>query len=140
TFTGLDYGGSSAATGWPVWDDESGTTTTELCSATCPSGATPPPPVAGSYTLHVKTTSDFGGVYQAFPLTSLSTASMYLNVVSGTVAAELLGPSSGTGWLATPGSYPGVFLNPNGGAYNEIILYSWGAPAEFYVDAVAVAP
>ncbi|MGO9339722.1 MAG: hypothetical protein ACLPY1_19655, partial [Terracidiphilus sp.] len=62
SFSGLYDGGTSAATRWEIWNNASGTTTTELCSTTCPSGSTPPTPNQGAYTLHVKTTSAYAGI------------------------------------------------------------------------------
>jgi hypothetical protein len=140
SFTGSKYGGSSAATGWPVWNNLSGTTTTELCTATaCPSGSTPPAaPIDGVSTLHVTTTAASSGVYQLFPKATLTSGSLWLHVVSGTVLAYLLGPG---GTVAQETSSTGVIWLPaNGAIFNEIVIYSQGGAAEFYVDAVEIAP
>src|ERR1039458_6556734 len=89
SFTGTWYGGASAATGWYVWNNNLGTTMTELCTATsCPSGKIPPAPVDGTHTLHVTATGAWSGIYQVFPATTLASAGLWLDVISGTVIVE----------------------------------------------------
>ncbi len=135
SFTGLLGGGTSAATGWYIWNNVSGTTTTELCTAvSCPSGSVPPAPLDGANTLHVTTTSAASGVYQIFPATNITGASLWLKVVRGTVLVELLGPGNRMA-MTTAGT--GVLWLPAKGVYNEIAIYSLASGnTEFYADDV----
>ena len=138
-------GHPSAATGWSMWNNTSGTTTTELCSASsCPSGSVPPATAAGTKTLHVTTTCGSCGVYQLFPQTELETAALWLHVVSGTVRMQLLGPGPAVIEKTATGSvsFLPIDLNGDGGSmlYKEIAIESYGGAAEFYIDAVGVAP
>ncbi len=141
--TGSDVSGPSAATGWDIWNNASGTTTTELCTTTCPSGSTPPAPVDGTHTLHVITTSAYAGVYQVFAQTALTGGSLWLDIVSGSVYVSVLGSnvSGPAGDVDGFASSTGTLILPmNGLQFNEIVIYSNGAPAEFYVDAVDLVP
>ncbi len=143
SLSGSDVGGPSAASIWGIWNNASGTTTTELCSTTCPSGSTPPTPNQGAYTLHVKTTSAYAGIYQVFPPTALVGGSLWLHIVSGSVYVNLFGdgvsaPAGNVG--ATSASSGTLVLPVNGQKFNELVIYSNGVPAEFYMDAVDLVP
>src|ERR1017187_10117890 len=110
SLTGTLYGGASAATGWYMWNNSPGTTMTELCTATsCPSGKIPPAPVDGTRPMHVTATGAWSGIYQVFPATTLASAGLWLDVISGTVIVELLGPG---GPIFTTASGPGVIWLP----------------------------
>jgi hypothetical protein len=136
SFTGTWSGGASAATGWYVWNNNAGTTMTELCrAASCPSGEIPPAPVDGTHTLHVTATGAWSGIYQVFPATTLASAGLWLNVVSGTVIVELLGPG---GPIVGFTSSSGALSLPSVGVFNEIVIYSLGGAADFYVDAAVL--
>src|ERR1019366_731322 len=122
SFTGTWSGGASAATGWYVWNNNAGTTMTELCTATsCPSGETPPAPVDGTHTLHVTVTGAWSGIYQVFPATTLASAGLWLDVISGTVIVELAGPG---GSIVGFTRFSGGLLFPGAGGFNEIVIYS----------------
>ena len=136
SFTGTWYGGASAATGWYIWNNSPGTTMTELCTATsCPSGKIPPAPVDGTHTLHVTATGAWSGIYQVFPATTLASAGLWLDVISGTVVVELLGPG---GPIVGFTSSSGVLSLPAVGVFNEIVIYSLGGAADFYVDGAVL--
>lgn len=139
SFTGSGNGGASAATGWVVWNNSVGTTKTELCTTSCPSGSVPPAPVAGTHTMHITTTGASSGVYQIFPSTALEYGCLWLKVVSGTALIEMLGP--GGSIIKTSNSTGPIWLSANGAAINEIVIYSSGnTPADLYIDAVGIAP
>ena len=87
--------------------------------------------------MHITTTGNLSGIYQTFPNTALSSASMSLTVVGGSVLVELLGPG---GPVIRVVSTSGVLSIPIGGAVlNEIVIYSYGTqPVNLFVDAVTL--
>lgn len=131
-YTGGGAGGWSAAANWSVFNNTPGTTRTRLFPSTAPDG--------DSQMMHVLTTGAENGVVQVFgPLNTgpdhvLSAVRVF--VVSGQVG---LGTGNGGNThvdvtSSTTGQWE-LIQAPNGVIpANEIIIYSVGGPAEFYVD------
>ncbi len=132
TFTASEangyYGGLSAASGWSVYMNAFGTTSTELLASTDPWG--------GGGMLHVTTDAGSSGVYQgtgAFTYVALD-----VRVLSGnfTVLSAACGGSCTTAEYSIAGPTDGwqhVTFQTNFG--DEIAIYSaFGATADFYVD------
>lgn len=141
-FTGQYYGGGSAATGWLIWNNESVSTNTELCTAaSCPSGAlTPPTPADGTYDIHITTRGVDNGIYQIFSAFSTTSVGVYLNIVSGSVDIVAIG-SDASYYVGNFTSTGLATLNFGSSPIDEIAIYGVGnidGASNFYADAVTL--
>jgi hypothetical protein len=141
SFNGLGYGGESAATGWNIWNNTAGLTSTELCtSATCPSGASSvPAPVDGTYDIHITSNGSANGIYQILPQSYATTAGVYLNIVTGSVQVDAIGPD---GFFSETFTSSGLAtLSFGSSRINEIVVYGLGNTvgiSDFYADATTL--
>jgi hypothetical protein len=93
--------------------------------------------------MHVTTTSGYSGIYQFFPTTTLSSGSIWLHIVNGTVYVRVIynhdaRQVASTGFnTASQGTIP---LQLKGDTFNEMVIYGNDAPADFYVDAITLTP
>jgi hypothetical protein len=136
TLTGVDHWGYSAAAGWTTWNNTPATTFTELLPSTLPGG--------GERMIHVRTTGAGNGIVQVLaphntgPDSVVTSAHVF--AVSGRVSL-----GTGNGGDTSPnvvstgtGAWQ-VLRAPNGTSpANEVVVYSYGGPANFYVDLVSV--
>ena len=147
SYTGIGNGGSSAATDWMVWNNTNVTTNTLICPGdpNCPAGS--PSPADGAHMLYVDTPGAFNGIWQQWAPTNTgsdnATTVAFVYVVSGAVQVgtgndgstvkELVLVPTGT-WQQVTWFNSQLFNKPA----NEIIFYSDGAGAQFFVDGVQV--
>ena len=139
SFTGLLFGGSSAAQDWVVWNNTSGTTTTELLPSTAPLG--------GAEMIHVTTHGIYNGLYQPFlpantgPSSVIGSAWIY--VISGTVGIGTGndGNTSPDILDSTIGQWEFIQAPNAVTPANEFIIYSAdNSGANFYADNASVNP
>jgi len=145
SFTGQMFGGTSAAKNWSVWNNEFGTTTTELLPSTLSILSISGESIGGDKMIHVDTTGFGNGLFQVFfPLgTSLETArsSAWLYILRGKVG---IGTGNGgyTGLntrTLTKNKWVKLKAENSVSLSNEFVIYSVSqGGAEFYVDVASV--
>ncbi len=137
--TGAHHGGESAAANWTTWNNSVATTTTTLLPSTLPGG--------GTFMLHVTTTGSNNGIVQVLapyntgPVGAMGSA--YVYVLSGHV-----GLGTGNGGNTTPNNSISTATNtwqllrgfnkPSDSPINEMVIYSQGGGADFYVGFAGV--
>jgi len=133
TLVGQYISGPSAAKNWKVWNNSYGTTTTKLVNSTLPGG--------GKKMLHVKTDGRNNGLFQYFTPHDSYTAEIDVFVLSGQVSLWL--GHNPTYWArdysSTTGQWERLSASYDGGV-QQIVLYSYLGPAEFYLDYVTESP
>jgi hypothetical protein len=136
TLTGSKHPGPSAAASWSTWNNNPGTTTTELLRSTYPGG--------GTNMIHVQTTGGANGLVQVFaPPNGGSTnvsATAYVYVLSGQV---YLGTGNGGDTLVDAistktNTWERLQASNGVSPANELIIYSYRGPANFYVGYASV--
>lgn len=144
TFTGVGSGGLSAAAQWAVFNNGSGTTTTDLLPvSTLPGGA--------AHMLHVTTDLNDSGIVNAgflVPAGVPVTCSAWVYVVEGTawIGCGAIGLPGATGVASNPalnGTWQFLSTPSSSAPVREIVVYSTtvGSPwpyTDFYVDNVSV--
>lgn len=138
TYTGF-FGGPCAADGWEVFNNQGGTTRTNLVPTTLPQ------PGAGQLMLHFFTTEHQNEVSQQFAGgpgngPANANASVWVYVLSGQVFFGTGdGGNTGPNTFSTTHEQWELLQAPNGNSpVNTIVLGSWGGSAEFYADLVDV--
>lgn len=122
-------GGQSAAPDWPLYNNLPATTSTEVLSSTAPNG--------GAQMLHISTGAAANGTYQVFGGLARY-ASVNVRVLSGTVALYLFTSSgsllTGSAFSSGGSGWQTLSLDTGSANSNEIVIYSYGGAANFYVD------
>jgi hypothetical protein len=135
--TGYKVTGYSAAAHWGTWNNTSASTSTELLKSTFSGG--------GTNMIHVETTGAMNGIVQVFaphntgPTNVLSTA--YVYVLSGKV---YLGTGNGGDTTSdvvskTTGQWERLQAYNGISPANEMVIYSSGGPANFYVAYASIS-
>jgi hypothetical protein len=136
TLTGPKSAGPSVAASWSIWNNNPGTTTTELLRSTYPGG--------GTNMIHVVTTGGANGLVQIFapfksgPTNVLATA--YVYVLSGRVSLGTgNGGDTGSDVISTKTNTWERLQASNGvSPANELTIYSYGGAANFYVGYASI--
>jgi hypothetical protein len=135
--TGSAVPGYSAAANWGTWNNTSATTATQLIASPFPGGS--------SHMIHVETTGTRNGIVQVFaPINSGPTnvlATAYVYVLSGRVS---LGTGNGgdTGADAiskTTNQWERLQAGNGISPANELVVYSYGGPANYYVAYTSIS-
>ena len=136
TLTGVRHWGPSAAAHWTTWNNTWGTTLTTLLPSTLPGG--------GTNMIHVETTGGRNGIGQVMaPFNtgpSNVVTSAYVYVLSGKVSLGTgNGGSAAADVISTTTNRWERLQAPNGHApANEVVVYSYGGPANYYVGNVSI--
>jgi hypothetical protein len=121
-------GGTSAAPGWELYNNNSATTSSSVIASTLPGG--------GDQMLHIVTGGHQNGVYQYFsPFAQFAQVRVFVN--SGAVALYLYengNTERGKVVSSATNVWQTLTLNTGSVNANEIVIYSEGASADFFVD------
>jgi hypothetical protein len=137
--TGAHHGGPSAAADWGTWNNSNATTTTALMASTLPGG--------GPNMIHVTTTGSNNGLVQVLAPQNTgpggASASVMVYVLSGHV-----GIGTGNGGFTSNNNAISTttntwqllrgFNSPSQTPVNELVIYSYGGAADFYVASASV--
>lgn len=135
SFTGGGSGGPSAAASWNVWNNTSGTSVTKLVDSTR---------VRGGRMLYVATDGARNGLFQNWCCAVLPPkvyGCAWIYVLSGRVG---IGTGFGGGTvhdavLTKTGSWEVLNVGNGSSPAIEMIVYSYGGPARFYIESARVA-
>jgi hypothetical protein len=132
-------GAPSAAANWGIWNNTSGTTTTELVPSTFPGVAN---------MIHVVTDASNNGLLQSFlPFNTGRDAGAVLGTIAVYVVNGQVGIGTGNGlytgfdgFSSTTGEWQLINATNGGSPANDFLIYSSNGPADFYAAAASVSP
>jgi hypothetical protein len=114
----------SAAANWTLWNNTDAVTTTQLLSGF----------EGRANVLHVTTTNAWNGAVQVFAGGAhVGFADVWVQSGQAIYVAALDGMGMQMSSTSTTGAWERIFLNTGSDAFNEVVLYSISAGADFYV-------
>jgi hypothetical protein len=135
SFTGLGNGGQSAARDWTVYNNNEGTTTTELLPSTL---------VEGGTMIHISASGADDGIYQTFtPAQGQTTSCAWIYVISGAVAigaGQYVSDVAQDAALLDIGEWQPITVNAGNQPAGIMIIYSsYFGSAEYYGESASIS-